>query len=41
MSQTYNDNIKKPKLQDTQLGILKTYQSTAGIAWYLSLRIHL
>ena len=38
MSQTYNDNIKKP---DTQVGILKTYQSTAGIAWYLSLRIHL
>ena len=25
MSQTYYDNIKKPKLQDTQLGILKIY----------------
>ena len=25
MSQTYHDNIKKPKLQDTQLGILKIY----------------
>ena len=25
MSQTYYDNIKKPKLQDTQLGILKGY----------------
>ena len=25
MSQRYNDNIKRPKLQDTQLGILKIY----------------
>ena len=25
MSQRYNDNIKRPKLQDTQLGILKFY----------------
>ena len=25
MSQTYNDNIKRPKPQDTQLGILKIY----------------
>ena len=25
MSQRYNDNIKRPKPQDTQLGILKTY----------------
>ena len=25
MSQTYNDNIKRPKLQDTQLGISKIY----------------
>ena len=25
MSQTYNGNIKRPKLQDTQLGILKIY----------------
>ena len=25
MSQTYYDNIKKPKLQGTQLGILKVY----------------
>ena len=25
MSQTYNDNIKRPKLQDIPLGILKTY----------------
>ena len=25
MSQQYNDNIKRPKLQDTQLGILKIY----------------
>ena len=25
MSQTYNDNIKRPKLQDILLGILKTY----------------
>ena len=25
MSQRYNDKIKKPKLQDTQLGFLKTY----------------
>ena len=25
MSQRYNDNTKRPKPQDTQLGILKTY----------------
>ena len=25
MSQTYNENIKRPKLQDTQPGILKIY----------------
>ena len=25
MSQTYNDNIKRPKPQDTELGILKIY----------------
>ena len=25
MSQRYNDNIKRPKLQDIQLGILKIY----------------
>ena len=25
MSQTYNDNIKRSYLQDTQLGILKLY----------------
>ena len=25
MSQTYYDNIKKPRLHDTQLGILKIY----------------
>ena len=25
MRQTYNDNIKRPKLQDAQLGILKIY----------------
>ena len=25
MSQTYNDNIKRPKPQDTQLGILNIY----------------
>ena len=25
MSQTYNDNIEKPKPQDTQLGILKIH----------------
>ena len=25
MRQTYYDNIKKPKLQDIQLGILKIY----------------
>ena len=25
MSQRYNDNIKRPKLQDTQLGILNIY----------------
>ena len=25
MSQRYNDNIKRPKSQDTQLGILKIY----------------
>ena len=25
MSQTYYDNIKRPKPQDTQLGILKIY----------------
>ena len=25
MSQRYNDNIKRPKLQDTQQGILKIY----------------
>ena len=25
MSQRYNDNIKRLKPQDTQLGILKTY----------------
>ena len=25
MDETYNDNIKRPKLQDTQLGILKIY----------------
>ena len=25
MSQTYNDNIKRPKLQDIPLWILKTY----------------
>ena len=25
MSQTYSDNIKRPKPQDTQLGILKIY----------------
>ena len=26
MSQGYNNNIKRPNLQDTQLGILKTYK---------------
>ena len=26
MSQRYNDNTKRPKPQDTQLGILKTYE---------------
>ena len=25
MSQTYNGNIKRPKLHDTQLGIFKIY----------------
>ena len=25
MSQTYNNNIKRPKPPDTQLGVLKTY----------------
>ena len=25
MSQRYNDNTKRPKLQDTQLGMLKFY----------------
>ena len=25
MSQRYNENIKRPKLQDIQLGILKIY----------------
>ena len=25
MNQRYNDNIKKPKLQDIQLGILNIY----------------
>ena len=47
MSPRFNDNIKKPKLQDTQLGILKIHQkalgpgeSAAGVMWYLSLRQH-
>ena len=54
MSQTNNDNIKRPKLQGTLLGILKTYafcqklqrrasgsgESTAGVTWHLTLRIH-
>ena len=51
MSQRYNDNIKRPKPKETQLGILKTnafcqknsaeeiHESVVG-ATYLSMRIH-
>ena len=36
MSQRYNDNTKRPKLQDTQLGILKIYAFRRKIQQRLS-----
>ena len=36
MSQTYNDNIKSPKLQDILLGILITYAFCLKLQWWAS-----
>ena len=33
MSQTDNDDIKRPKLQDIPLGILKTYAFYQKLQW--------
>ena len=53
VSQSYNDNTKRPNLQDSQLGILKIYAfcqkiqqvlgsgKSAAGVTYLSMRIHL